>query len=107
MVSVAQPMIDALVAIEDKLEGELPPLRHFILPGGTPCAASLQLARSVVRRAERACWRLHEAEGGVNPLALVYLNRLSDLLFLLAREENVRAGIEETLWMGAATRRGP
>lgn len=84
---------------EDRLEGVLPPLRHFILPGGTPCAAALQLGRSLARRAEREAWRLH-AEGPVNEHALVYLNRLSDLLFLLAREENVKAGVEETLWLG-------
>ena len=90
-----------LVAEEDRLEAALPPLRRFILPGGTPAAAHLQLARSVVRRAEREAWRVAAAEP-VNPEALLYLNRLSDLLFLLAREENVLAGVEETQWMGAS-----
>ncbi|MEA3199620.1 MAG: cob(I)alamin adenosyltransferase [Thermoplasmata archaeon] len=98
-VRVTQAMVDALVVHEDRLERALPPLRHFILPGGTPCAAALQLGRSLARRAEREAWRLDEIEGGVSRLALVYLNRLSDLLFLLAREENVAAGVEETLWM--------
>ena len=102
-VRVAQAHVDRLVAEEDRLEAALPPLRRFILPGGTPAAAYLQMARSVSRRAEREAWRVAEAEqGAVNPLALVYLNRLSDLLFLMAREENVLAGVEDTQWMGAS-----
>lgn len=102
-VRVAQAHVDRLVAEEDRLEAALPPLKRFILPGGTPAAAHLQLARSVARRAEREAWRVAESEPGtVNPLALVYLNRLSDLLFLLAREENVLAGVEDTQWMGAS-----
>lgn len=96
---VTRAMVDALVAEEDRLEASLPPLRHFILPGGTPAAGYLQLARSIARRAEREAWRVKETEA-VNAEALVYLNRLSDLLFLLAREENVLAGKEETQWMG-------
>jgi cob(I)alamin adenosyltransferase len=96
---VTQAMIDALVREEDRLEAALPPLTKFILPGGTPTAASLQLARSIVRRAEREAWRAAESEA-VSREALLYLNRLSDLLFLLAREENVHAGREETQWMG-------
>ena len=71
--------------------------------GGTPCAAALQVARSAARRAERDAWRLHEAEGVANPEALVYLNRLSDLLFLLARDENVRAGAEAAMVTGRFT----
>lgn len=96
---VTRAMTEALVKEEDRLEAALPPLRHFILPGGTPAACYLQLARSIVRRAERDAWRVKETEA-VNAEALVYLNRLSDLLFLLAREENVLAGKEETQWMG-------
>lgn len=100
-VRVSEADVARLVTEEDRLEARLPPLRRFILPGGTPSAAHLQLARSVVRRAEREAWRVAEQEkGSVNPQALVYLNRLSDLLFLLAREENVHAGVEETQWMG-------
>lgn len=98
-VRVTQAMIDALVKEEDRLEAALPPLTRFILPGGTPTAASLQLARSIVRRAEREAWRVAQSEP-VAREALVYLNRLSDLLFLLAREENVLAGREETQWAG-------
>lgn len=104
-VRVSEADVARLVAEEDRLEAELPPLRRFILPGGTPCAAYLQLARSVVRRAEREAWRVAEKEP-VNPQALVYLNRLSDLLFLLAREENVHAGVEETQWMGTSSGSG-
>ena len=88
-----------VVAEEDRLEAALPPLRRFILPGGTPTAAALQLARSIARRAERAAWRAGEASP-LNPKALVYLNRLSDLLFLLAREENLRHGTAEPEWRG-------
>lgn len=93
-------MAERLVREGDALEAALPPLRHFVLPGGTPCAAALQLARSVTRRAERAAWRAHEEEGGVAQPVLVYLNRLSDFLFLLAREENVRSGVEDKQWLG-------
>lgn len=98
-VRVAPAQTARLVAEEDRLEATLPPLRHFILPGGTPAAAYMQLARSIVRRAEREGWRVAELEP-VNREALVYLNRLSDLLFLLAREDNVLSGKEERQWMG-------
>lgn len=98
-VRVTSAMVADLVREEDRIEAVLPPLRHFILPGGTPAAAYLQLARSVLRRAEREAWRVVETEH-VNREALLYLNRASDLLFLLAREENVLAGTEETQWMG-------
>ena len=96
---VGPALIERLVREEDRLEASLPPLRHFVLPGGTPAAAYLQLSRSIVRRAEREAWRAAE-DGWVNLDALVYLNRLSDLLFLLAREENVASGVEETQWLG-------
>lgn len=110
MMRVTNEMVARIVAQEDRLEASLPPLKHFILPGGTPAAAALQLARSIARRAERDAWRAHEAEetlgrADVAPPknALVYLNRLSDLLFLLAREENVLAGVEETQWLGKSS----
>jgi cob(I)alamin adenosyltransferase len=101
---VDRAMVERLVAREDALEASLPPLRHFILPGGTPCAAALQMARSAARRAEREAWRLQEEEGIANREALVYLNRLSDLLFLLAREENQKAGVEDAQWLGRSGR---
>ena len=79
----------------DRLEAELPPLRHFILAGGAAPGAALHLARTVCRRAERAMLALGE---GVEPIVLVYLNRLSDLLFVMARAANHRAGVAETEW---------
>ena len=84
------------VAIDDG-ENELEPLRAFIIPGGTPKAAALHVARTVCRRAERHVVRLqHEVE--LPPLAVIYLNRLSDLLFTLARLANRRAGAGEVTW---------
>jgi cob(I)alamin adenosyltransferase len=80
----------------DALEGTLPPLRHFILAGGSPAGAALHVARTVCRRAERAVLSL----GGdaVDAIVVIYLNRLSDLLFVMARAANHRAGIAETAW---------
>ena len=81
----------------DEGEAELEPLRAFILPGGSPKAAALHVARTVCRRAERHVVRLqHEVE--LPPLAVIYLNRLSDLLFTLARVANVRVGMGEVIW---------
>jgi cob(I)alamin adenosyltransferase len=75
----------------------LPTLRSFVLPGGTPAAALLHTARTVVRRAERSAWTARQAYGdGVNPVAVRYLNRLSDLLFILARAANGPDG--DILW---------
>ena len=81
----------------DDAEATLPALTSFILPGGTPSAAALHLARTVCRRAERAVVDL-DAHESVEPAILVYLNRLSDLLFVFARVENARAGIAEPKW---------
>lgn len=78
----------------DALETELTPLRRFILPGGTQPAASLHVARTVCRRAERAMVAL----GGLEPELLVYINRVSDLLFVMARAANHRANMPETEW---------
>jgi cob(I)alamin adenosyltransferase len=89
--------IAALEAAIDRLDGELPPLRQFILPGGTPLAADLHLARAVCRRAERRVVSLHHHEP-VEAEVLAYLNRLSDFLFVAARAANRRAGVQETLW---------
>ena len=80
----------------DKLDTEIPPLRHFILSDGTPGAAALHLARTVCRRAERSVLSL--ARDAVEPIVIVYLNRLSDLLFTMARAANHRAGTTETPW---------
>ena len=85
-------------AIDDG-DRELDPLRSFILPGGTPKAAAIHVARTVCRRAERRVVSLREAdEGEIPELVVVYLNRLSDLLFTLARLANRRAGTGEVTW---------
>jgi cob(I)alamin adenosyltransferase len=84
-----------LEALIDRLESELPPLRRFILAGGTPGGAALHVARTVCRRAERRIVALDPAPDGV---LIRYANRLSDLLFVLARVVNRRAGVPETEW---------
>lgn len=81
----------------DEMEAELPPLTVFVLPGGVPAAASLHLARTVCRRAERSVVRLASADS-VDGAVLPYLNRLSDLLFVLARAANHRAGAGDVEW---------
>jgi cob(I)alamin adenosyltransferase len=78
----------------DHLEVTLPALRHFILAGGSPAGSALHLARTVCRRAERRVVAL----GGVDPIVIKYLNRLSDLLFVIARAVNSRAGVDEIEW---------
>jgi len=100
----AGPRVDAaqVLALEkeiDRLEAELPPLSAFILPGGHPAGGLLHLARAVCRRAERRMVALARREL-LNPEVVRYLNRLSDLLFVLARTVNRRAGVDETLWPG-------
>jgi cob(I)alamin adenosyltransferase len=81
----------------DAREAQMPPLTAFILPGGTPLAASLHVARTVCRRAERSVLTLGRTEP-VDPPIVVYLNRLSDLLFVLARHANHAAGRPEPKW---------
>jgi len=89
--------IAKLEAAIDVSEAALPPLKNFILPAGTPGAAALHLARTVCRRAERALVGLPEDEAARAELK-IYLNRLSDLLFSLARQVNLRAGVEDDPW---------
>jgi cob(I)alamin adenosyltransferase len=94
---VTQDYIDRLEGWCDAYNAELEPLRSFILPGGTPGAALLHVARTVARRAERSAWAAIERHGeSVNVLAAKYLNRLSDLLFILARHANRERG--DVLW---------
>lgn len=81
----------------DRLEEELPPLKNFILPGGSQPGATLHLARTVCRRAERATVRCGKQEE-ITEFTIQYLNRLSDLLFVCARFENRNAGVKETTW---------
>ena len=92
-----QAQVDELERLCDDLNADLPELRSFVLPGGTETAARLHVARATCRRAERAALAADE-EHGVNRLALVYLNRLSDLLFIAARAANAAAGRDEPLW---------
>ena len=90
-------VVAALEAEIDALEKDLPPLKAFILPGGTSAAAALHLARCVCRRAERELVTLAEREP-VRPLVLQYVNRLSDLLFVMARTANSEADVEDVEW---------
>jgi cob(I)alamin adenosyltransferase len=98
---ILDSQVERLEAEIDALNAELPELTSFVLPGGTPAAAALHLARTVCRRAEREAVRLAEAGEPVGPPALRYLNRLSDFLFVAARHAN---GGREVLWEAGATR---
>ena len=110
---ITQEYVIRLEAWCDQFGGPLPNLTSFILPGGTPAAAQLHMARTVVRRAERAAWAAVEAygpeavagpqlPGGVSTLAITYLNRLSDLLFILTRVVNGTDG--DVLWVPGGDR---
>jgi len=113
---VQQRWVDELEADCDTYNDELEKLRSFILPGGTPASAYLHVARTVTRRAERSPWAALEAygdqpgagerPGGVNPLTATYRNRLSDLLFILARVANLGAG-GDVLWQPGGGREEP
>lgn len=94
---VTQDQVDRLEADCDRFNAGLPELKSFVLPGGGETAARLHVARTVCRRAERDALVAAEATQ-VNPLTVVYLNRLSDLLFILARAANAADGHEEPLW---------
>jgi len=99
---IVQPQIDRLEAEIDAMNAQLEPLRSFILPAGGGGAAYLHLARAIVRRAERSAV-VAAAAAPLNPLALIYLNRLSDHLFVMARVA-AAAGGGEVLWQPGATR---
>ncbi len=110
---VDEPKVEPLRVLEsqviyleeqiDKFNSSLAELRSFVLPSGTPAAALLHTSRTVVRRAERATWSaIHSFGGGVNPLTAKYLNRLSDLLFVIARTANKDEG--DVLWIPGANR---
>ena len=92
---VTSAQVERLEELCDLVNAGLEPLRSFVLPGGTESAALLHVARAICRRAERRAAALAQAQD-VNPVALAYLNRLSDLLFILARAAN--AGSQEPLW---------
>ncbi len=100
---VLESQIDYLEKQIDKYNESLQPLRTFVLPSGTPASALLHVARTVVRRAERNTWHaIHSFGGGVNQVTAKYLNRLSDLLFVLARTANKEIG--DQLWVPGANR---
>ncbi len=94
---IEQRHVDDLERLMDRLNKELKPLEEFILPGGTRAAASLHLARTICRRAERQVVALARAEP-VGAVVIKYLNRLSDALFVLARYENHAAGVADVYW---------
>jgi cob(I)alamin adenosyltransferase len=95
--AVTTDQVSALEQVIDKHEAGLPPLKNFILPGGTPKAAALHLARTTCRRAERSVVTLSRDQQ-INPVIIHYLNRLSDLLFVLARAVNSQAGRSDIVW---------
>jgi cob(I)alamin adenosyltransferase len=94
---VEQAGVDRLEQLCDEFNADLPMLKSFVLPGGTAAAARLHVARTTCRRAERDALTADD-EVGINPLALAYLNRLSDFLFIAARWANAQAGEDEPLW---------
>jgi cob(I)alamin adenosyltransferase len=103
---IEQDYVDRLEAWCDDYNEQLPALRSFILNGGTPAASQLHVARTVVRRAERDAWAAWaEYSDSMNQLAITYLNRLSDLLFILARHANRQAG--DVLWVPGGDRSKP
>jgi cob(I)alamin adenosyltransferase len=107
---VTPEYVEDLEAACDRYNEDLPSLRSFILPGGSVAAAFLHVARTVTRRAERSVWAAVErygtdADGGVNPLTAQYLNRLSDLLFILSRQANRERG--DVLWTPGGGRTPP
>ena len=94
---IPEDRVPAMEATIDRADRELEPLKEFVLPAGTPKAAAFHVARTVCRRAERAVVALNR-EHPVQPVILVYLNRLSDLLFTLARLANRKAGVADRTW---------
>jgi cob(I)alamin adenosyltransferase len=94
---VEQRNVDDLERFIDELQEDLAPLANFILPGGTPGAAQLHMARTICRRAERLVIHLSREEP-IGPCVVSYLNRLSDALFVMSRYENLKRGVPEVLW---------
>ena len=106
LVLIDEADVANLEAAIDRFDAELEPLRQFIVPGGHIASAALHLARSIVRRAERAAVHLAHVSDDVNPVVLRYLNRLSDLLFVLARLVNARHGVSESRLLVQRRQRG-
>lgn len=95
---VTPEMVAAIEGEIDRLQELLPPLRLFILPGGSRAAAQAHVCRTVCRRAEREILRLADAGADIDPQVTAYVNRLSDYLFVLARKANLDAGIADIVW---------
>ena len=95
--TIKESHVKALEVLIDDLAAQLEPLKNFVLPGGSPGAARLHLARTVCRRAERLLVALADKEA-IGPFTLQYLNRLSDALFVMARYENLRQNVDDVLW---------
>ena len=95
---VTPDMVAALEAEIDRLQALLPPLRLFILPGGSVAAAQAHVCRTVCRRAEREILRLAAEGADIDPTVTAYVNRLSDYFFVLARKANLDAGVEDVIW---------
>ena len=102
---VSDEMVQALEQAIDRIDSHLPQLRAFVLPGGTRAAAQAHVARTVCRRAERCILRV-AADCPIDSRVTAYVNRLSDLLFALARKQNVDAREEETVWMPQGVKGG-
>jgi cob(I)alamin adenosyltransferase len=98
VVRLDEGAVGAVEAEIDRCEAELAPLSHFILPGGCPAGAALHLARTICRRAERRLVALARTQE-TSAVALPFLNRVSDLLFVMARLANARAGVEDRAWV--------
>jgi cob(I)alamin adenosyltransferase len=98
--AIMQAHVDALEQVLDRFNEPLPPLKEFILPGGGPAAAACHLARAITRRAERCAWALAQQDT-VAPEVMQYLNRLSDLLFVVARVLARHESGQEVLWKRA------
>lgn len=96
--------VSALEQLIDQLEAKLPALTSFVLPAGTAAASALHLARTVCRRAERRVIAVRDS-AALRPELVIYLNRLSDLLFVMARHENQAAGVPDVAWAPRATPR--
>jgi cob(I)alamin adenosyltransferase len=99
---ILQSQVDRLESEIDQLNAELAPLNSFVLPGGTPASTYLHLARTITRRAERLAVEAAE-QAPINPIAIKYLNRLSDLLFVMGRYLNDK-GAKDVLWIPGANR---
>ncbi len=100
---IGPPHVARLEAIVDRYEATLPPLKNFILPGGSPGAAALHVARTVCRRAERRLVSLlDQSAEPISEQLVIYLNRLGDLLFVLARAANAAAGVADVVWQKPA-----